>query len=607
MYTNFYELQFNEYRLMQMNKSKNNEKNNNNKLVIKEKENKEFLCKNEIKEKKENKDEIKEDKKQNRNEIKEEKKEDKNEIKEEIEENKNEIREVKETEENEFDEEEEEFLFIETSKKSLQFSFYFDSKDGKSNLFGIFNIGEINPENPEYIDEKKLEKYEIFYDYYNILIKAKEPEDNYFEKIKKFGGDKNITALVNNYSYFKNIKYKYYIIYINICLFFYMYLMENKYLILEMFKKNFNKLNSSNLPIYQKIRIMRFTCKECFNCETDKKTFKLYLLNSLPDDSVYKLAFDYNKKIINDLREQSELYFPFLQMDNYILLNYYVNSNSYTLSMEPLIFTKHHLLSLYEPFFFLSFEIKTVDNKIRFASQCTKNDITMINEYGLFGEEVGSAIYEKNKNLVIPISMELLHEKNGHSKRMCKNKRNKSPMYFFEKNNLIQLEESKQRKIGEEGESGRIVEYFIKYDNNNFVDELKKNFIYGDIINNTKYFTNNNFKELYEKMKSILTISKDTKINNKSNQSFCLISDEMKENENEEQERINIFEKFDETKLQYYEKRYLVRGKYFVYPDSIPFIYPSIDGSYNIPQGLQHYLDKYAKQIEEGRKLHYGQ
>ena len=118
--------------------------------------------------------------------------------------------------------------------------------------------------------------------------------------------------------------------------------------------------------------------------------------------------------------------------------------------MEPLIVTKNHLLSLYEPFIFISFETKAINNKIRYASQCPKNDITMINEYGLFGENAGSTISTKNKNFVIPISMELLHEKNGHSKKRHKNKRNNSPIYFFEKNNLILLEGSKQRINGEE-------------------------------------------------------------------------------------------------------------------------------------------------------------
>ena len=63
----------------------------------------------------------------------------------------------------------------------------------------------------------------------------------------------------------------------------------------------------------------------------------------------------------------------------------------------------------------------------------------MINEYKLFGENVGSSISANNKNLAIPISIELFQEKNGNSKRMNKNKINKSLTYFFEKNNLILL------------------------------------------------------------------------------------------------------------------------------------------------------------------------
>jgi hypothetical protein len=39
---------------------------------------------------------------------------------------------------------------------------------------------------------------------------------------------------------------------------------------------------------------------------------------------------------------------------------------------------------------------------------------------GLFGELVGSSTKEKNRNYVPPISMELFHEKNGHSKKRIK-------------------------------------------------------------------------------------------------------------------------------------------------------------------------------------------
>ena len=108
-------------------------------------------------------------------------------------------------------------------------------------------------------------------------------------------------------------------------------------------------------------------------------------------------------------------------------------------------------------------------------------------------------------------------------------------------------------------------------------------------------------------MNYILSISKNRQTDTKLKQSNCLINDDMEKNENERTERINCFEEFDKTKLENYEKRYLVRGKYFIYPDSIPFIYPSKEGSYDIPKGLKDYLEKYKKKIEEGRRWHYGQ
>ena len=144
---------------------------------------------------------------------------------------------------------------------------------------------------------------------------------------------------------------------------------------------------------------MRFTCQECYKSETDQKDFNLILLNSLANNNVYKLAFNYNKKIINNFREQSGLYLPFLQMDNYITINYYNKSNSYTLSMEPLMVTKNHLLSLYEPFLFISFEKKRENDGFRYSSQCPINNITMINQLGLFEDEIGMSYLKKIKIL----------------------------------------------------------------------------------------------------------------------------------------------------------------------------------------------------------------
>ena len=577
-YINIYKNNFESYRLQQLEKSKkNNEMNKSNESEIKDKKQYDLDDKNIIESEKLS--EFKAKQKYN------EEKNENNLFQEEVE------------------EEEENSLLIQTLYKTLQFCFYFDEENKKSKLVGIFDIEEIIPEEPVSLTEKLLEKYELFYDYYKVLMGKKQPNDEYLKNIEAFGKDKYLTDLVLNHSYFEpNIKYKYYIIYINICLFFYMRLMKNKNIILKLFKHNLEEIQSTNLTISQKIRIMRFTCKESFKTEYDNKDFNLILLDSLPKDNAYKLAFNYNIQIINNITEQSELYLPFLQLDNYILLNYYLNFNSYTLSMEPLIITKNHLLSLYEPFLFVSIEQKISDVKTRLACQCTNNDITMINRMGLFGDKTGLPHCEKNKNLVIPISMELIHEKNGHSKKLRKNKRQNSPIYFYTKNNIIHLDESNQNVKGERGESGRLVEYFINYKEDNFVSELKSNFIYEDILSDTKYFTDNNFKKLYEKIKSLK--SKKNSVTKKTKkQSNCEINDEKMQFDRNVLN--NIDENFDDTKLEIYEKKYLWKGKYFVFPDSIPFIYPSKDGSYHKPLGLKLYLEKYKKQIEEGRKLHY--
>ena len=62
---------------------------------------------------------------------------------------------------------------------------------------------------------------------------------------------------------------------------------------------------------------------------------------------------------------------------------YKKDSYSFTLSLEPLIITKKHLLSSYDDFIF-TYKEKSKDNQLTLAFQCIKNDVTAINEYSLF-------------------------------------------------------------------------------------------------------------------------------------------------------------------------------------------------------------------------------
>lgn len=65
----------------------------------------------------------------------------------------------------------------------------------------------------------------------------------------------------------------------------------------------------------------------------------------------------------------------------------------------------------------------------------------------------------------------------------------------------------------------------------------------------------------------------------------------------------------EETKnetLEFYEKKYLFEGKYFIYPYSIPIHYIDSDKKDGvITKGELDFLNKYEKTIEEARNLHY--
>ena len=122
-------------------------------------------------------------------------------------------------------------------KVSLQFYFYFNDGKGTSNLIGIFNIEEIEHEKHKYLNEEMLKKYDFFYNYYKILEGEIESPDNYLEILENFKKDKKLVDLVCNYNNYMPIKYKNYIIYINMCLFFYYQIIQKFIVYFYLIKK----------------------------------------------------------------------------------------------------------------------------------------------------------------------------------------------------------------------------------------------------------------------------------------------------------------------------------------------------------------------------------
>ena len=500
----------------------------------------------------------------------------------------------------------------------FSFIFYHDKKKKENILLGIYDINEINDIKPiEKTLYQSKEEYSIFYDFYKIMSGKNhniESKNMYFQSLNKYIGNIEIEKLVkNDLIDFSYINYKNYYIYINICLFYYYNKTSQKGGLIKEFKKQFNLIKESNLPFSDKIRIMRFTCLEYSRISHEDRVTHLYLLDELLDNNAYKIAINYNIDMINNLEENSKLYIPFLQLDSYILYNYMVNSNSYTLSLEPLIITKKHLLSSYDNFIFTCKE-KNKNNQKTLAYQNCSNDVTTINEYYLFTKkETCDSEALAGNNYAIPISVNLLHERNGHSKKDKKNKRNLSPLYFYKKKKIIKVEKKYQKidKLTNEvkGEAGNLVEYFIRYKGKNLVHELTFIHAFGNIINNVKYFTSKNFKDLAKEI--------NENKNKVSIENSIIPQEHVKKNVLQDNSQ-TVLEKPDEEEkkepskdsLEYYEKNYLLNGEIFIYPYSIPVDYISVtsDGEEEkeISEGRKRYLEKYQDHIIEGRKRHYG-
>ena len=519
-------------------------------------------------------------------------------------------------------------IYEKVNHKSLIFSFYYERN--KEKLLGIYDLEEIiDKSNNKKEYYKPKEEYKIFYNYFKIIKDKnydKEKKEIYLKTIQKYINNKDIENLVKNYNIdFSNINYENYIIFINICLFYYSNLTSEisfKDLLISEFNDKFTLLINTKIPLKDRIRIIRFICIQAFRVLDDKRTMHLLIADNLENDNSYKIALNYNKSIINNLNENSKLYLPFLQLDSYILFNYNTNSYCYTLSLEPLIITKKHLLSTYDDFIFTHKE-KEENNKIVLAFQSNKNDITAINEYGLFPENNNCDSKALTGNdFAVPISMELLHERNGHSKKAKKNKRNTTPIYFYKKKKIMKIKELYQEKDKEtkkmKGEAGLLIEYFIRYNKKSLIDTLKKNLTLGNIINNVNLFTSRNFKDLANQINNNKKKPKKNKQLSKFDESLIMnkIIKNKEENENEIKEKdkkdielgIDKQNEPHEESLEYYEKKYLLNGNIFVYPYSIPIDYISYGTEEKkISEGLRQYLKKYEKAIISGRRQHYGE
>ena len=195
-----------------------------------------------------------------------------------------------------------------------------------------------------------------------------------------------------------------------------------------------------NLTNYERLNLIHFIINDFFDAKIyhrKKGIFQITFLDELKDNSPYKLAYIHNKNEIEYLSESSCLFFCYLQLNSFILINYLQNQKkSYNLSMGTLFTLKEYLFPSYKKFFV----IERINDR-KFSSYNEYFKLIKINEELLFPDfnyNTVKNLKEINisKDLAIPISSSFRHENNGHRIRSLKNLYSNSPTIYFKREGL---------------------------------------------------------------------------------------------------------------------------------------------------------------------------
>ena len=306
-------------------------------------------------------------------------------------------------------------------------------------------------------------------------------------------------------------------------------------------------------------------------------------------DNSYFLALSFNKNIIYNLKENSALTIGYIQLDSYIMTNYFIynKGKTYSLSNEPLILMKHHLLINYENFVFVYYESsgKYCENALFYKP----NRVTFINEGSLFNSNYSKSYH--GKDFALPISMEFFHEKDSHSKKSLKNLRIKSPFICYKNEYNASI-------ILKEAEDGQFLESLIG--DKEFIKALKdcKNKL-GELMR-VEYFIDVDFQKLHNKFNEIM------KSNKSNNRITTELKNKIESDSDKTKKDYKLKIKKDLVTLEDYENYYLFNG-IFMYPDSIPYHEYQINEEQKISKGEEEYLKKYEDIIEKARRRHEGE
>ena len=399
-------------------------------------------------------------------------------------------------------------------------------KREKIEVYGTFLLKSI-----EY-KKKTLYKYEPIIErnilnIYNDFLQITETEDNAIKFHKKYlSFDENITKILEDKMnedlrkyYFedneKTIKY-----YHSLCLWSLLNIIKKNKLssscvdeYISLYKKIVSKKDLNNID---KIKILITYTQITLEVQKDLVFPKFFFYEELKKKNPYRVAYEFQFKIIENINEESCLFQPLLFLDSYIMDNLYskefkfVKSKkpAYSISMLTLDSIKEHLKKSIKNYFFVIEKTNKLNKRDYNASIYKFSKIVTYNEnILLFENPKYNRMYDSNdilffnnkfvKTYTLTLNLENMHENFSHGKETIINIKDSPTLYFTRdfKFSYIHNHESPNK-----GEAGRLLEAFIGEESD--IEEMKKSKYdmsdYFDVI----YFTDKDFTKLNEGFKN---------------------------------------------------------------------------------------------------------
>ena len=419
-------------------------------------------------------------------------------------------------------------------------------EQNKNMIFGIFDINEMDSKE----EQNDNSYFDNYYSEFGNIISLFDDKNIKFEKLREICLDIYSKSEINKSkdiilsTYCDELTLSQYKTRIGLLLCYYFNLYKDEMEeIIGCYYYIAAQMVRVNITLLQRLRIIIFYLDK--KLSNSGSINEIIFLSKFNKNSPYVLASEFNKSEIKHINEFSRYFTVYLQLDSFIVTNYYIDELSFTFSLELLFVMKHYLLSFYEDFIFT-----TTENSDEYAYMSEQHNITVINERNIFSQEINYKKIRKldnieiSKNYALPISFEFRHEKNSHQKRKNKNPRVFSPFVFYKDGKFERIKKKIKingNEIIEKGESGRMVESYLTEDNKIFL--LLKNIpIFGDLLDYT-YYIEKDFSRLLKKMDEIKIINKKYFLD--ENGSYNQLFDKKENNIQLEKEKIS--ELYDKT------------------------------------------------------------